>query len=72
MATKKIMGWQNKLLSYGGRYILIRHVLQSIPIYTLSAMNTPKGLLEQLHKVFAKFFWGGSTKTRGKHWVAWD
>lgn len=70
--TKRIMSWQNRLLSFGGRYILIRHVLQVILIYALSVINPPKSVVEQLHKLFAKFFWEGATKTKGKHWVAWD
>lgn len=54
--AKRVMGWQNKLLTFGGRYILIMHVLQSMLIYFLSAMNPPKGIIEQLHKIFSKFF----------------
>lgn len=66
------MSWQNKLLTFGGRYILIRHVLQSMPINTLSAMNPPKGVIYQLHKIFSKIFWGGAKETKRKHWVALD
>lgn len=33
--SSKLQGWKRKLLSYGGRAILIKHVLQSIPIYCL-------------------------------------
>lgn len=57
--TKRVMSWQNKLLTFGGRYILIRHVLQSIPLCTLFAMNPPKGVVEQLHKVFTRFLGRG-------------
>jgi len=32
---KRLNLWQHKLLSFGGRYTLITHVLQSIPIYAL-------------------------------------
>ncbi|KAG5631328.1 hypothetical protein H5410_003045 [Solanum commersonii] len=31
----EITGWQTKLLSNGGRAILVKHVLQSLPIYLL-------------------------------------
>ncbi|XP_069148302.1 uncharacterized protein [Solanum lycopersicum] len=46
-------------------------ILQTIPVYLLSAMNPPKGV-QQIHKIFAKFFWSNSTGDRRKHWVAWD
>ncbi|KAG5570617.1 hypothetical protein H5410_060383 [Solanum commersonii] len=68
----RICSWQNKFLSYGGKMILIRHVLQSIPIYLLSVMCPPKGVVKRLHQVFAKFFWGNSEVERRKHWVAWE
>lgn len=29
----RVKSWQNKLLSYGGRYTLVKHVLQSMSIY---------------------------------------
>lgn len=31
----KLQDWKGKLLSFGGKYVLIRSVLQSIPIYLL-------------------------------------
>jgi hypothetical protein len=40
---KRIEGWRSSLLSAGGRLILIKHVLTSIPIYTLSCLPIPKG-----------------------------
>lgn len=44
------------LLTYGKRYVLIAHVLQSMPIYLMSAINPPKGVINQIHKILAKFF----------------
>ncbi|KAK4848776.1 hypothetical protein QYF36_017173 [Acer negundo] len=38
---KKIAGWRFKLLSQGGRLILLRHVLSSIPIHLMSVVNVP-------------------------------
>lgn len=69
---KRVMSWQNKLLSFGGRYVLIAHVLQSIPVYLLSVMNPPARVIEQIHKIFARFFWGNTTNNKRRHWVAWD
>lgn len=54
--ARRILGWQNRLLSFGGKYILINHVLQSLPVYLLSAMNPPKKIIEQIHQIFAKIF----------------
>lgn len=35
----KLQSWKGKLLSIGGRVVLISHVLQSMPIYLLSVVN---------------------------------
>ncbi|KAH0712316.1 hypothetical protein KY289_008275 [Solanum tuberosum] len=69
---KRLSLWQNKLLSFGARYILITHVLQSIPVYLLSAINSLIGVIEQLHRILAKFFWANATRSRNKHWVSWE
>ncbi|XP_060200399.1 uncharacterized protein LOC132628652 [Lycium barbarum] len=58
--------------AFGRRYILIAHVLQKMLVYLLSAMNPLKGVINQLHKIFAKFFWSNTAGVKGKHWVAWD
>ncbi|WMV24639.1 hypothetical protein MTR67_018024 [Solanum verrucosum] len=69
--AKRIFAWHNRFLSFGGKQILVNSVLQSLPIYMLSAMNPPKRVMEQIHQIFAKFFWGKSGGVKGKHWVAW-
>lgn len=49
------MLWKNKMHTYGGRYTLENHVLQSMPLYPMSAMNPPKGVIDQIHKIMDKF-----------------
>lgn len=56
----------------GGRYILIKQVLQTMPIYLLSAMNPLVGVIKQIHQIFANFFWNNTPGTKNKHWVAWE
>ncbi|KAG5584615.1 hypothetical protein H5410_045049 [Solanum commersonii] len=41
----KIQAWKGKLLSYGERVILIKHILQSTLIHCLSMMNPPRNVL---------------------------
>ncbi|XP_060194894.1 uncharacterized protein LOC132624080 [Lycium barbarum] len=63
--------WKGKLLSYGGKVVLITSVLQSIPIHVLSAIRPPKCVLKELHRIFAKFFWNNKEEGRCRHWEAW-
>lgn len=48
--------WKGKLLSIGGRAVLILHVLESMSIHLLSAVNQPSYVITQLHQRFARFF----------------
>ncbi|XP_070049508.1 uncharacterized protein [Nicotiana tomentosiformis] len=56
--VKKLNGWHGKLLSYGGKVILIKNVLQAIPTYSLSAMCPPKATFKLIEKHLANFFLG--------------
>ncbi|XP_075086147.1 uncharacterized protein LOC142168878 [Nicotiana tabacum] len=56
--VKKLNGWQGNMMSPVGRMILIKHVLQSLSTYMLSAMNPPKVITKLMEKHFTKFFWG--------------
>ncbi|KAG5631172.1 hypothetical protein H5410_002889 [Solanum commersonii] len=49
--------WKSKLLSFGGKPMLINHELQSIPIYLLSTIFPTKGFIYDIHRIFAKFLW---------------
>lgn len=46
--TARIAGWQHKVLSMGGRLILIKDVLTSIPMYLLATLIPPTFLLQEL------------------------
>lgn len=41
--SRRTFLWQNRLLSFDGKIILVRHVLQSMPLHLLSALCPPKG-----------------------------
>ncbi|XP_069150536.1 uncharacterized protein [Solanum lycopersicum] len=69
---KKIAGWQTKILNFGGKVILVKHVLQSIPIHILAAVSPPKTILKHIHKVIADFFWGNDKDGKKYHWASWE
>jgi len=37
----RLLSWHNKFLSFGGRMILLKYVMSSIPVYFLSFFKTP-------------------------------
>nr|XP_016435260.1 PREDICTED: uncharacterized protein LOC107761549 [Nicotiana tabacum] len=68
----KLQAWKGKLLSNGGRAILISHVLQSMPIHLLSAVNPPHYVINKIHKIFAQFFWSSTIRGNSRHWASWN
>ncbi|KAF5204317.1 RNA-directed DNA polymerase (reverse transcriptase)-related family protein [Thalictrum thalictroides] len=65
-------GWRNKLLSQGGKLILLNHVLQSILIYQLSAFSIPSSVIKTLKIMFSNFLWGSAQGKLKKQWISWD
>nr|XP_016466901.1 PREDICTED: uncharacterized protein LOC107789578 [Nicotiana tabacum] len=68
----KLQSWQGKLLLVGGRAVLISHVLQSMPMHLLSAVNPPNYVINRLHKLFAQFFWSSSVGGTSRNWASWS
>ncbi|KAG5606147.1 hypothetical protein H5410_027639 [Solanum commersonii] len=62
----------NKLLSYGGRAVLVKHVLQCLPIHLLSAVTPPVTVLKQVQSIMAIFFWGWRDERKKYHWASWN
>ena len=54
---KKLQGWEGKLLSQGGREILIKAVAQALPTYTMSCFKLPLGLCHDIESLIRCFFW---------------
>ncbi|KAK3221602.1 hypothetical protein Dsin_008627 [Dipteronia sinensis] len=61
---ERVKGWKGKLLSVGGKEVLIRSVLQSIPAYTMNLFRLLKSLVTDLHRLCSRFWWGSSVVLR--------
>lgn len=73
MVTKVIniiIGWYLKFLSFGGRVILIRHVLRALNIHTLVVFHPPKGTISMIKRYICRFFWSGLEEGGKHHWIS--
>ena len=55
----------------GGKLILIRHVLNSMPMYLLQVLKPPKAILIALGWIFNSFLWDKTQEAKRIHWTAW-
>lgn len=70
---KRISGWENRLLSFTRKVILIQHVLQSITTYHMMYTSTPVTIIQQINCLFKYFLWGFDRETKRQKipLVAW-
>ena len=69
----RLGGWWARLLSRGGRLVLLKSVLAAIPIYYMSIFKMPAGVSRLLEKTMQSFFWRGSQpeESRGAALITW-
>ena len=70
----RLGGWRARLLSRGGRLILLKAVLAAIPIYYMLIFMMPAGIRRCLERSMRSFIWRGSQpdEARGTALVAWS
>jgi hypothetical protein len=61
---KRLSSWKGKLLSLGGRLILINSVLSNMVLYMISFFLQPKGVLHKLYYYRSRFFWQGDSEKK--------
>lgn len=63
------MGWKSRIFSFGGKIILLKHFLNSMPIHMISVMNLTKGVIKGLTRIFSTFLWGSNDRKKKRNWV---
>ncbi|XP_021749725.1 uncharacterized protein LOC110715453 [Chenopodium quinoa] len=69
---KKVQGWKEKLLSRPGKEVLLKSVIQAIPTYLMGVYRFLSNLINEIHSMMARFWWGSNEKGRKIHWKSWD
>ena len=68
---KRLENWNEKILSLGGKEILLKAVIQSIPVFAMSVFQIPKKLCKEMTDAMSSFWWGDAEDHRKIHWMAW-
>nr|ABA98327.2 transposon protein, putative, CACTA, En/Spm sub-class [Oryza sativa Japonica Group] len=69
---KWLASWKGKLLSLGGQLTLINLVLTNLPMYMMSFLEIPKGVIKKIDYFRSRFFWQGDGHKRKYRLARWD
>ncbi|WVZ70176.1 hypothetical protein U9M48_018862 [Paspalum notatum var. saurae] len=69
---KRLSGWKGKLLSVGGRLVLINSVLSSLPMFMLSFFEVPRGVLKKMDYYRSRFYWQDDQHKKKYRLARWD
>ncbi|XP_073051225.1 uncharacterized protein [Primulina eburnea] len=68
----RLEGWKTKYLSFAGRQVLAKSVLNAIPLYSMQTSLLPLGICSEIEKTIRNFLWGGSNEERKCHLIKWE
>ncbi|GAA0147477.1 hypothetical protein LIER_07165 [Lithospermum erythrorhizon] len=68
----KVRGWKKKLLSQAGREVMVKSVTSAIPNFVMNFFKLPMGIIDDLNKTMARFFWANGEGEKGIHWQSWE
>lgn len=63
----KIENWGTCFLSPGGKEVLIKSILQSLPIYAMQVFLFPKSFTLELENILNRFLWRNLNTQKGIH-----
>jgi hypothetical protein len=70
---KKLNSWSSKCLSQASREVLIKSVLQSIPLYIMGIFLLTASVIDDIEKMLNSFWWGHNiTQAKGIHCTSWE
>jgi hypothetical protein len=69
---KKIDNWCYRWLSLGGRFTLLKSVLECQPVYWMSLVVVPCSVLNTMRKMMFNFLWRRNSESNQLHLCKWE
>jgi hypothetical protein len=66
---KRLERRKKRFLSQAGNEILIKAVIQAIPMYSMSVFKLPKTLCKTLNSIISRFWWGYKQNSSRCAWI---
>lgn len=64
--------WKGSILSSAGKFLLIKSMLQNLPIYIMSLYKIPSTYRERIERIQKNFLWQGMEEKFKYHLVSSD
>ncbi|KAL0399793.1 UNVERIFIED_CONTAM: putative mitochondrial protein [Sesamum radiatum] len=71
MVWAKLQSWKCKNLSQVEKVVLLKSMVQAIPMYVMSCFLVPVSVCRTIKALMANFLWHNKN-TKKIHWLAWD
>ena len=55
---QRVNGWKEKLLSMGGKEVLIKSIAQAIPVYAMMVFKIPQNICKGISDTILQYWWG--------------
>eukprot|EP00253_Pinus_taeda_P029767 PITA_29767 len=68
----RLLLWTHRALNMASRIVLIKAVLQSMPLYLFSILSAPKWVLKAIKQLQRNFLWGSKGPNRKWALVKWE
>ncbi|CAM8943968.1 unnamed protein product [Rhodiola kirilowii] len=65
----RVMSWKELQLSAAGKEVMVKSVLQALPIYAMMCYKLPISICKRLSGIIRKFWWANDMEGRSIYWT---
>lgn len=69
---RKIRSWNDRPLSRAGKEVMLKSIIQAIPIYVMSCFRLPAAICDKMRTMISNHWWGAEDGKKKMHWRSWE